>query len=142
MILDTQSHILQTKPRSTASKRQTPRGRDHRFAPRGFLVATALWLAAGAVLANAAEPSVFRLAARDGRFQPEILEVPAGQRFKIVVRNEGPGPIEFEMSSPFLERVLGPGGQSFVMIGPLKPGTYRFFDEFHPETGEGRIIAR
>jgi hypothetical protein len=109
---------------------------------RSFLVATALWLAAGTALANAAEPPVFQLTVRDGRFYPEILEVPAGQRFKIVVRNEGPGPIEFEMSSPFKERVLGPGAQSFVMFAPLKPGTYRFFDEFHPETGKGQIIAR
>lgn len=109
---------------------------------RSFLVATALWLAASTVLADAAEPPVFQLTARDGRFRPEILEVPAGQHFKIVIRNEGPGPIEFEMASPFKERVLGPGAQSFVVFAPLKPGTYRFFDEFHPETGKGQIIAK
>jgi plastocyanin len=109
---------------------------------REFLVATALWLAASAALANAAELPTFQLTARDGRFQPETLEVPAGQRIKIVIRNEGPGAIEFEMLSPFRERVLGPGGQSFVIFAPLKPGTYQFFDEFHPDTGKGQIIAR
>jgi hypothetical protein len=46
------------------------------------------------------------------------------------------------MLSPFKERVLGPGGQSFVIFAPLKPGTYPFFDEFHPDTAKGRIIAR
>jgi uncharacterized cupredoxin-like copper-binding protein len=109
---------------------------------RSFLVATALWLAAGGTLAGAAELAVFSLTARAGRFQPETLEVPAGQRFKIVIRNEGPGAIEFEMLSPFKERVLGPGGQSFMIFAPLKPGTYRFFDDFHPDTGHGQIIAR
>jgi hypothetical protein len=142
MDLAAQSHVLQAKPRSTANRRQTPEARDRRFVARGFLVATALWLAASATLAVAAELPVFQLTVRDGRFYPETLEVPAGQRFKIVVRNEGPGPIEFEMTSPFKERVLGPGGQSFLIFAPLKPGTYRFFDEFHPETGKGQIIAR
>jgi uncharacterized cupredoxin-like copper-binding protein len=109
---------------------------------RSFLVATALWLTASAALTEAAELPTFQLTAHDGRFQPETLEVPAGQRFKIVVRNEGPGAIEFEMLSPFKERVLGPGGQSFLVFAPLKPGSYPFFDEFHPDTGKGQIIAK
>jgi len=24
----------------------------------------------------------------------------------------------------------------------MKPGTYKFFDDFHPETGQGRIVAK
>jgi hypothetical protein len=109
---------------------------------REFLIATTVWLAAAATLATADETPTFELAARDGRFQPETIEVPASRRFKLVIRNHGPGPIEFEMNSPFKERVLGPGGQSFLVFAPLKPGTYPFFDEFHPDTGKGQIIAR
>jgi uncharacterized cupredoxin-like copper-binding protein len=101
-----------------------------------------LWLAAASALAAADETPTFELTAQDGRFQPETIEVPAGRRFKLVIHNRGPGPIEFEMSSPFKERVLGPGAQSFLVFAPLKPGTYRFFDEFHPQTGKGQIIAR
>jgi hypothetical protein len=109
---------------------------------REFLIVTTLWLAAASATVGATELLTIQLLARDGRFQPETLEVPAGQRFKVAIRNEGPGAIEFEMLSPFKERVLGPGGQSFVIFAPLKPGTYPFFDEFHPDTAKGRIIAR
>jgi hypothetical protein len=24
----------------------------------------------------------------------------------------------------------------------MKPGSYKFFDDFHPETGQGRIVAK
>ena len=41
-----------------------------------------------------------------------------------------------------VEKVLGPGAKSSVVINPLKPGEYPFFDEFHPETSRGKIIAK
>ena len=39
---------------------------------------------------------------------------------------------------------LSPGlyFRSFVVIHPLKPGSYGFFDEFHPELPPGVIEAR
>ncbi len=52
------------------------------------------------------------------------------------------------MSKPFestelkKEKVLAPGVESFLVFAPLKPGSYRFFDEFHSDTGQGRIVAR
>ena len=41
-----------------------------------------------------------------------------------------------------IEKVLGPGASSSVVINPLKPGEYPFFDEFHPQTSKGRIVAK
>jgi len=38
--------------------------------------------------------------------------------------------------------VLAPGAESFVVIAPLKPGEYEFFDEFHPSTGRTRIVVK
>jgi hypothetical protein len=29
-----------------------------------------------------------------------------------------------------------------LVFAPLKPGTYPYFGEFHPDTAKGRIIAR
>ncbi|MBI3778193.1 MAG: cupredoxin domain-containing protein [Gammaproteobacteria bacterium] len=107
-----------------------------------FIVATALWLAAGPGLAAAEELLTLKLTARNGRFYPEIIEVPAGTRFKIVITNEGPGPEEFESSDLNKEKVLASGATSFLVFAPLKPGTYRFFGEFHPETAKGRIVAK
>ncbi len=102
-----------------------------------FICATALSCAAfGAPL-----PS-YELQVRDGHFTPANLQVAAGQRFKIIVHNLGQGPVEFESTPLRIEKVLSPGVSSFVVIHPLKPGSYGFFDEFHPDLPAGVIEAR
>lgn len=91
---------------------------------------------------QAAELPVYTVTARDGTLTPTTLNVPAGVRFKIVVRNAGSGPMEFESLQLRKEKVLAPGAQSFVVVAPLKPGEYDFFDEFHPDTSRGRIVVK
>lgn len=78
----------------------------------------------------------------DGKFNPEEIEVPAGQRFKITIRNTGAGPAEFENLSLRVEKVLGPDIESFVVIHPLKLGVYHFIDEFHMDMAGFDIIAK
>lgn len=92
--------------------------------------------------AEAGELPVYTVVAKDGRLAPNTLNVPAGVRFKIIVRNEGSGPMEFESLRLRKEKVLAPGAQSFVVVAPLKPGEYDFFDEFHPGTSRGRIVVK
>ncbi|MDD3529927.1 MAG: cupredoxin domain-containing protein [Gallionellaceae bacterium] len=36
-----------------------------------------------------ADLPIYTLVAKDGRLTPAVLDVPAGQRFKIVIRNDG-----------------------------------------------------
>lgn len=43
---------------------------------------------------------IFRLLAKDGRFHPETLEVPAGQRFRLEIANQNAVPEEFESGEP------------------------------------------
>ena len=100
-----------------------------------------VWLMLGSYPVTAADLPTYEIVAKEGRLIPGTLRVPAGQRFKIVLKNEGNDAIEFESNDLRKEKVLAPGAKSFVVIAPLKPGTYRFFDEFHEETGQGRIIA-
>ncbi len=107
-----------------------------------FIIVTALWLAAGARLAVAEELLALKLTAKNGRFYPETVEAPAGTRFKIVITNEGPGPEEFESIELRKETVLAPGVTRSVVFAPLKPGVYRFFGEFHPDTAQGRIVVK
>lgn len=107
-----------------------------------LLTVAALWIAGLSPWSIAADAPAFELAVRDGRFAPETIEVPAGTKFRLVIRNHGPGSTEFEMKSPPKERILAPGGQATLVFAPLKPGTYPFFDEFHEATGKGRIVAR
>jgi len=101
-------------------------------------------LVAGALapLTAHAELPSYELILRDGHFTPALLEVPAGQRFKIVLKNNGKGPAEFESTPLRVEKVMSPGVTTFVVIHPLRPGHYPFFDEFNPQLPEGGILAK
>ena len=103
------------------------------------LAALATLLAAPA---RSDELPTFALLISHGRFTPETLEVPAGVKFRLQIRNDGPGAEEFESADLHKEKVLAPGASSFLIFQPLQPGSYRFFGEFHPETAQGRIVAQ
>ncbi|MCX7150530.1 MAG: cupredoxin domain-containing protein [Rhodocyclales bacterium] len=107
----------------------------------------ALWLGLGwAVEAPAqtasAEIPVFSVVIKDGRITPARLDVPAGRKIKLALKNDGTGPCEFENLGLRVEKVLSPGASSFVVIHPLQPGTYRFIDDFHPTTSEMLLVAK
>ena len=103
-----------------------------------------LLLLAGA--AAAADVAVFKLTARDGRFDPPVLEVPAGKPFRIeianAIANENKKAIEFESKELKQEKVIAAGKTAVVSIKELKAGEYRFFDEFNEATGQGKIVAK
>ena len=93
-------------------------------------------------IASAAELATYSVVIKDGQIIPARLEVPAGKKIKLTITNEGPGPCEFENLDLRVEKVLAPGASSFVVIHSLKPGSYRFFDEFHPSTSEMLLIVK
>jgi plastocyanin len=99
----------------------------------GFCVVTA-----GAV--GAAES--YTLTIRDHKFAPAELEVPAGQKIKLLVKNEDGTPEEFESHSLKREKIIPGKSQATISIGPLDPGAYDFVGEFHEATAKGRIIAK
>lgn len=107
-----------------------------------FLASTAVLLALLPVSAQAQEMPEFKLVIKAGRFIPDVIEVPAETKFRLLIRNEGPGAEEFESVELKKEKVLAPGASSFLIFQPLKPGSYKFFGEFHPETAQGRIVAK
>lgn len=78
---------------------------------------------------------------KDGRFIPEQLSAPAGRKFRLVIRNEGPGAEEFESVELNREKIIPAGQSAQILLGPLRPGTYPFFGEFHPRTAKGRIVV-
>ena len=99
---------------------------------RAMLIACAATLALFATVARGAEEmQVVKLSAKDGKFEPLTIEVPAGKRFKIEISNDGKGPMEFESKDLKQEKVLAAGAKSSLVIKALKPGTYTFFDEYH-----------
>ena len=92
--------------------------------------------------ADAADMPTFKLLIKNGRLIPQTLEVPAQTRFRLEVTNEGPGAAEFESLELKKELVLAPGVTRSLVFVPMKPGSYKFFDDFHPETGQGLIVAK
>jgi hypothetical protein len=107
-------------------------------------VAVAVGLAASMACVNVAQAAdlpTFKLEMNDGKLNPARIEVPAGQRIKIEVRNVGKGAAEFESVELRKEKVLAPGAESFVVIAPLSPGEYKFFDDFHQQA-QGVIVAK
>jgi uncharacterized cupredoxin-like copper-binding protein len=105
-----------------------------------FLAWSGTLLGGKAVAAE--ELPAFEIVVNDGYFKPKRIEVPAGRRVKLVLINEGPGPLEFENDEMHIEKVLNAGARSFVVLPPLKPGQYDFVDEFNPITGELTVIAK
>lgn len=117
-------------------------GRRRALARRVALAASLL-IALGAGRAVAAdEMQVFEVVLKDGRITPARLEVAARRKLKLLIRNDGAEPCELENLELRVEKVLAPGGRSFVVIHALPPGTHRFIDEFHPATGVLDIVAR
>ena len=90
----------------------------------------------------AEEPVALILEMNDGLLNPERIEIPADTQVKIILRNTGTTPAEFESLRLRKEKVLGPGTESFVVIRKASPGEYPFFDEFHMDTAQGVIVAR
>ncbi|HEB86895.1 MAG TPA: cupredoxin domain-containing protein [Gammaproteobacteria bacterium] len=84
----------------------------------------------------------YKLTIKDGHFEPQTLTVPARTRFKIVITNQGPGPEEFESKQLRKESVIAEGVTRSIVFAPLKPGRYRFFGDFHPDTAQGHIMAK
>ena len=96
----------------------------------------------GAFTAQAAETPTFEIEIRQHRFVPETIEIPAGTKVRLVVKNQDPTPEEFESYELNREKVIPGNAQAIVFIGPLDPGTYPFFGEFNPKTAQGKIIAK
>ena len=111
-------------------------------------VAAALALATLALAISAfgpcawAEDASATLTIKDHKFDPAILEVPAGAKIKLLVRNQDSTAEEFDSYALNREKVIPAGGEGIVFIGPLDPGTYEFMGEFHADTAQGKVVAK
>ena len=101
----------------------------------------ALGLLAGARPAAAEDPEV-RIVIRDHKFEPAEVTVPAGKKIKLAIENQDATAEEFESYELNREKVVPPNGQIIVFVGPLKPGRYPFFGDFHKDSAKGVLIAQ
>jgi hypothetical protein len=93
------------------------------------------------VAARAADMPEYRLTIKDHKFEPAELKAPANIKFKVIVSNLDTSASEFESSDFNREKIVLPNTTITVFVGPLDKGHYKFFDDFHQETGNGVLIV-
>ena len=84
----------------------------------------------------------FKLVIRDHKFEPAELSVPAGKKIKVIVENLDASAEEFESYPLNREKVIAAHGRGNLFLGPLKPGRYEFFGDFHKDTAKGVLVAK
>ena len=85
---------------------------------------------------------VFKIEIRNHLFMPSEIVIPANTKVKLLVTNSDPTPEEFESYELNREKVIMGERTAIIFIGPLLPGEYPFFGEFHPHTAQGKVIAQ
>ena len=104
------------------------------------LAAAALTLSMTTTGALAAEE--YTITIKDHMFNPEITEIPAGQKVKLIIVNDDDTPEEFESHDLKREKIIRGNSKGIVFVGPLDAGTYDYFGEFNMDTAKGQIVAK
>lgn len=109
---------------------------------RTLLVSGLLLACLGASAARGTDLPVYKLVIKDHRFVPAEITAPADTKFKLLVVNQDATPSEFESTEFNREKIVLPNSSTTVFIGPLEKGRYKFFDDFHRDTGNGVLIVQ
>jgi hypothetical protein len=109
------------------------------LAAAGFIAALILAPASTSLAEDAVRIGV---SLKDHKFDPAQPAAPANKALVIEVTNEDSTPAEFESKTLRVEKVVAGGGKIEVKVRPLKPGRYRFFDDYHEATTEGFLVVQ
>jgi plastocyanin len=110
-----------------------------------FKILSALLFAAALFGGGAAawgEDAEVQLAIRDDQFVPSEITVPAHTKIKLIVDNQDATAEEFESYELNREKVVAAKSKITVYVGPLEPGRYPFFGDFHKDSANGVLIAK
>lgn len=90
-----------------------------------------------------AAPEEFTLTLQNHAFAPKEVRIPAGKKVKLLVVNKDPTPAEFESKPLGREKVIAGNSTGIIFLGPLKPGSYPFVEEYHENdaAAQGNIIV-
>ena len=81
------------------------------------------------------------LSIKNNRFTPSELHVAAGKKIRLVVENQDASAEEFESYELNREKVIPANSRGYLFIGPLAPGRYPFFGDFHQQTARGVVVV-
>ncbi len=90
---------------------------------------------------NSFATDVYELVILEHSFIPDRLVIPANKKIKLLVINKDDEVEEFESFDLKREKIIPAHGQISINIGPLDPGEYEFYGEFHIKTAQGKIIV-
>ena len=82
-----------------------------------------------------------KIAIKDHKFVPNIVEVPKSTKIRLIVHNEDDTVEEFESHDLHREKIVMPNESINIILAPLKSGKYEFFGDFHQNTAHGFIIV-
>jgi len=106
------------------------------------LTAAAAVIALMAAGAPARADDLPTLVFHNHRFEPDHVQVPANVKFQLHVKNTDGTADEFESVDLNREKLVAPGQTITVFLGPLAPGQYKFFGDFHQDTAQGVLVAK
>jgi plastocyanin len=89
-----------------------------------------------------AKEKEFLVQIKDHKFEPAIIEVDAGQKFKLIIENLDKTLEEFESNDLKKEKLISGEKKAVIIVGPLKSGEYKFFGDFHQKTAQGKILVK
>jgi plastocyanin len=89
-----------------------------------------------------AEAPKFEIIIKDHQFSPAALEIPSGQKVKLVIKNQDSTPEEFESTELGREKVVSGNSEAVIFVGPLDAGEYPFYGEFNPKTARGKLVVK
>ena len=105
------------------------------------ITAAALLMLAAVPFAHAQDVQ-FTINIKNHKFDPAEIEAPAGKRIKLLVKNLDDTAEEFESLDLHREKIVAAGSEITVYVGPLSPGKYEFFGDFHQDTARGHITVK
>lgn len=109
---------------------------------RQFAVMALVAMLGLAGVAKAEESQEITIVIKDHRFAPDVVEVPANVKVKLIVDNQDASPEEFESHSLKREKVIQAKSKATIIVGPLEPGEYGFVGEFNEDTAKGKLVVK
>jgi hypothetical protein len=73
----------------------------------------------------------FLITLGDHSFSPQETVIPSGRKVTVTVKNLNSAPALFASWDLNREKTIDPHGETTIFIGPLAPGRYRFYDDYH-----------
>jgi plastocyanin len=112
-----------------------------RMFPAVIVSMAAIFAGLGSIAAKADEMKTYEITLKDKAFTPSQITVKAGQAFRIKMTNGNAMPAELESSKLGFEKVAAGFTDIVVNVRAQSPGTYKFYDDFHPKETVGQVVV-